>query len=553
MTASAITLRPYQAEAVAAVLAEFKRVRSTLLVLPTGAGKTATASEIIRRGYAAGRSILWLAHRQELIEQAATAIERASGCTVQVEMAERSEASDAPALFDRGSGRVVVASAQSMVRRLHKFPADSFDLIINDECHHAAAAGQTKILEHFGTAKRLGITATPERGDKKSLGKLFESVAYDLSLFDAIDGGWLVPIRQVRVDTDIDFSEVRTRAGDFAVSDLSEVMSRLDSLRAVSGPLVKHLGGRRQALVFCVDVGHTMLQAESIREAMRELGVDGRVEIVTGETPADARTEVFDAFRRGDVTVLVNCMIATEGTDLPTCSLIAMARPTKSRVLYSQMRGRALRPLPGLVDGLAAASARRAAIAASAKPYAVVLDFAGNFDRHEGGVCDSLDGLLDDDDPDADEVRTILKRGDTDDLMEAIRRARELRAGRDRAKLARDGDLFALFGIVRESDRWGREMTAKQREVLVPVVADSKREGDPLAGYDLRSASQAVSEIIRRRKAGLCNYKQARALVRWRVPVEVAAATSFVAASRLLDYAVSQKPRVSEWWASVAT
>lgn len=207
--------------------------------------------------------------------------------------------------------------------------------------------------------------------------------------------------------------------------------------------------------------------------------------------------------------------------------------------------------MPGIVDGPPTATERKAAIAASAKPDLLVLDFVGNFDRHEGSVCDALDGLLDDDDPDADEVRRILKRGDTDDLMEAIARARALRSGRDRAKLAKDGDLFALFGLVRESDRWGREMTVKQREVLAPMLADPKREGNPLVGYDLRSASQAISEVIRRKEAGLCNYKQARALVRWRVPVEVVERLSFVEASRLLDHVMSRKPTGAGWWASV--
>lgn len=541
-TEPAITLRPYQVAAVKAIYAEFRRQPSTLLVLPTGTGKTATAGEIVRAGYAAGRRILMLAHRAELITQTAATLGRMAGCEVQVEMAERAEASNAGSLFAAGTGRVVVASVQSIVRRLHRFPEDAFDLVIVDECHHATAVSYAKILTHFARAKLLGVTATPERGDKVSLSKVFASVAFDLTLADAITDGWLVPIRQVLVKTGIDFSAVRTRAGDFAASDLSEVMRQLDSLREASVALVRNLGPR-QALVFCVDVAHVVVQTESIREVMRETGVAGRVEMVVGETPSDVRESVFAAFRAGDVKVLVNCEIATEGTDLPSCDLVAMFRPTKSRTLYSQMRGRGLRPLPGCVDGVTEASDRRKAIAASPKPDLIVLDLVGNFDRHASDVVDCLDDLMDDDDPDAQEARRILARGDTDDLMKALEMARALRFGRDRARLACDGDFFAIFGIVRDSDRWGRKVTDKQRAALESADV-------PLVGIDRRSANQAISLMIERRYDGLATYKQARALVKWGVPLEVVESISFEAASRAMTNLQAQgwKPRDGSWW-----
>ena len=537
-------LRPYQADAVAAVFSEFRSTRSTLLVLPTGAGKTATAGDIIRRGVQAGRSILWLAHRHELIEQAAEAIERASGCVVQVEMAARSEASDGPSLFGReaGKGRVVVASVQSLTRRLARFPADSFDLIVVDEAHRAMAPSYQRILDHFATAKRLGLTATPERGDKKDLATIFETVAFDYSLLDAITDGWLVPIRRVEVEMNIDLSSVHTHAGDFNPSELSSVMTGLDALRDASLAIVKHLEGR-QALVFCVDVAHVLMQAESIREAMRAKFIDGRVECVHGETPPGVRDEIFASFRAGGVSVLVNCNIASEGTDLPTCSLVAMLRPTKSKTLFSQQRGRGLRALPGVVDGPRTPRERRAAIAASSKPDALVLDLAGNFGRHAGDVVDALDGLLEDDDPDAAEVRRILARRDTDDLLRAIELARASRFGRMREALARDGDFFAIFGIVREAHRWGREMTSAQRALL-------ERAEIPLVGVDFRGANQAITEIIRRREARLCTYKQARALVRARVPLMVVERASFAGAIEAITalMSASGRPVGDAWW-----
>ena len=539
-----ITLRPYQAAAVSAVFAEFKRVRSTMMVLPTGGGKTATAGEIIRRGYVAGRSILWIAHRHELITQAAEAIERATGCSVQVEMAERSDASSGTSLFDRGTGkgRVVVASIMSLVRRLARFPSDSFDLVIVDEGHRGAARSYTKILEHFTTAKRLALTATPERGDKKDLAKVFETVAFDYSLFDAINDGWLVPIRRVVIEIDIDLSSVHTRAGDFATNELSSVMTGLDALRGASDGIARHLGGR-QALVFCVDVAHVVMQTESLREVMREYGIQGRVEMVHGETPPDTRAEIFAAYRLGQVKVLVNCDIASEGTDLPTCSLVAMLRPTKSKTLFSQQRGRGLRALPGVVDGPPTAADRKSAIAASAKPDALVLDLAGNFDRHADEVVDALDGLISDDDPDAPEVKRILARGATDDLMKAIEMARALRLGRDREGLAKEGDFFAIFGLLREHDRTGREMTDAQLAFLA-------KSGIPTAGIDRRGASQAIAEIHRRRYKGLCNYKQAKVLVRAKVPLLVVERAPFAAATEAISRlsAAGWKLSSDAWW-----
>jgi superfamily II DNA or RNA helicase len=538
----AITLRPYQAEAVAAVFAAFKHGRSTLMVLPTATGKTKTASEVVRKGVAAGRSILWLAHREELIEQAAGDLKEATGIDPLIEMAEREDASRGGSLFAQSRGRVVVASVPSIHRRLARFERDAFDLVVLDESHRARGRTFAATMDYFETAKRLLITATPERGDKFSIRDLVDSVAYDLPLYDAINEGWLVPIRRLVIESDVDFSTIRSRGGDFVASDLSAVMSRLDVLRQASVSIVENLPDR-YGLVFCVDVAHAVCQTESLREVMRERGVAGRVEMVIGDTPKEERRAMFAAYRRREIAVLCGVDVFNEGTDLPPASLLAMLRPTKSQLLFNQQRGRGLRTMPGIVDGPATAALRKAAIAASSKPDLLVLDFVGNFERHVDSVVDSLDGLLDDDDPDAPEVRRILKRGDTDNLMEAIERARALRFGRDRARLAREGDFFAIFGLVRESHRWGKEMSPAQRAMLEKV-------GIPLVGVDQRGANQAITEIIRRRDARLCNYRQARVLVRARVPLHVIERSRFddssLAISRLS--AANYQLTGNTWW-----
>jgi superfamily II DNA or RNA helicase len=534
----AITLRPYQVEAKRAIYAEFRIHRSTLLVLATGLGKSVTLADIVADGLARGRSILVLAHRDELIEQLAGTIAAMTGIEVGMELGKRRDASRPSLLV--GRGRVIVSSVQTMRNRLDDIPSDAFDLVIIDESQHARAATYEQIIRHFG-GKLLGVTATPERGDKKGLGEVFESVAYDMGLLDGIAEGWLVSIRQKRCNVDLDLSCVRKRAGDLAKDQLAEVMESLDMLRKIAVPTVADLEGR-QALVFCVSVRHAELQAESIREVMRECGMVGEVACVTGDTPIAIRREMFARYRRGELRVLTGCDVFTEGTDLPTCSLGVMARPTMSRGLYMQMIGRTSRALPGVVDPWPTAAERKAAIAASAKPYALIIDFVDNSGKHDLVKATDLLGL-DDDDPDTKEAEKILARGVTDDLMKAIEMARALRFDRDRARLAREGDFFAIFGLVRETARWGRELSEKQRKLLA-------EKDIPLVGFDRRAANQAITEIIRRQNRKLCNYKQARVLVRARVPLHVVERSGFEDASAAISRlgAANWHPTGDSWW-----
>jgi superfamily II DNA or RNA helicase len=539
-----ITLRPYQVDARKAIYGEFRSVRSTLLVLPTGTGKTQVFASIVADGVRAGRRVLVLAHRDVLIEQAAKTIARAIDGEVGVEKGDRRDASEPAMLLVKGTGRVVVSSVQTMKRRLAKVPTDSFDLVIRDEAHHCRSDTDQSILAHFASAKILGVTATPNRGDKKALGEVFNSVAYDMSIADAIGEGWLVPVRQRAVDVpELDLSMVSRKRGDFDRNQLAEVMESLDMLRAVSVPTVKFLEGR-QALVFCVSVAHATLQAESIREVMRELGLAGEVASLDGSMPKSVQGDIVARFEAGQVRAVTSCDLITEGFDAPPCSLVVMARPTQSKALYLQILGRGTRTLPGVVDGpgTETAAMRRAAIAASAKPDMLVLDLVGNTGKHDMvHAADLLGG--DGEDQDVKEAEKILARGDTDDLMKAIELARSLRFGRDRAKLARDGDFFAIFGLVRETDRWGREMTPRQREVLA-------KSDVPLMGIDWRGANQAITETIRRRERGLCNYKQARVLVRARVPLLVVERASFDGASAAISRlgAANWHPTGDSWW-----
>lgn len=542
MTNSTIKLRPYQLEAKKAIYSEFRQHRSTLLVLATGLGKTVVFTSVIADGLAKGRRILVLAHRDELIDQAAKTIERVTGSAPGIEKGKHRDASKPARLFSEGEGVVVVSSVQTMIRRLGKIADDSFDLVIRDEAHHCVSPTDLAVLAHFAAAKVLGVTATPNRGDQKALREVFSSVAYDMNILDAIMEGWLVPVRTKHIaPKGLDLSMVRKSHGDFDRSQLAEVMESLDMLRSISVPTVESLEGR-QALVFCVGVRHATLQAESIREVMREAGIQGEVASLDGTAPDDVRKSTVARFHSGEIRVLVGCDLFTEGFDAPPASLIVMARPTQSKALYLQMLGRGTRPLPGVVDDplLTTPELRRAAIKASKKPDMLVLDLVGNTGRHDMiHASDLLGG--DDIDPDIAEAERILARGETDDLMEALEMARAARFGRDRARLARDGDFFAIFGIIKDSDRWCRPMSDKQMNVLT--------SGDiPTVGIDRRSANQAITEIIRRREHKLCNYKQARVLVRAKVPLEVIAEAGFSETIKAIGFLIEHKPKDGEWW-----
>lgn len=533
--------RDYQVDAKRAVYASLRRVRSTLLVMPTGTGKTILFSDIIADGVRAGRRMLVIAHRAELIEQAVAKIAAVAECEVAVEMGQARRDVSA----DGGTQPVVVASVRSLINRLDAFEVDAFDLIVIDEAHHAVATTYTTILQHFD-AKILGVTATPNRGDDVALRAVFDEVAFDMTLLDAIEDGWLVPIRQERVPTSIDLSACRRQRGDFNKADLERVMTELDILSEIAVPIVRH-AGERQALVFAVTVTHARLLAEALREALRAAGSVGVVGVVTGKTPPDERAELFRRFRAGELKIMVNVEVVTEGVDL-TVPVVAIVRPTQSRTLFMQMVGRGTRPLPRpgggtVVDDLPDARARREAISRSSKPHMLVIDFTTNSGRHALVDCmDLLGGKALEAGVELD-AREIVDRGETDDLIEALRLARARRARRDRELLARFDNIFALWNLpVPAADRWSRPSTPEQRERLI-------QEGVSPMNMDGRQAHAAILAIAERSRAGLSTYKQTRAVFRFGLPLEQLDELSRRTAAALLAVVREEKWRPpSGWW-----
>lgn len=415
------TLRDYQGEAIAAVRREFERSSSTVLVLPTGTGKTVVMAKLASEW--PGGNVLLLAHRIELLDQAQDKIGRELGYLPSVEQGLR--AVDLDCMWQ--GGHVLVGSVQTMCgdKRLEKFRAFPFDLIMVDECHHATAASYRKVIDYFRELnpglKVLGVTATPRRADNAALGTIFDSVAYELGINEAIAGGWLVPIEQEFVSVDgIDFSHVslgKNEVGesDLKASELEQVLVEEEALHALARPILEKAGSR-QALVFTAGVAHAHMLAAVLNRYR-----DGSAKAVDGTTLKTARKEIVDDFAAGKLQFLTNYGVFTEGFDVPPVALVAMGRPTKSVGLYTQMLGRGMRPLEGVVDGLPDAEARRDAIKASGKPSVLVLDFVGNSRHKLVSSVDVLGGNYD------VETRELAKRratGRSADVIEELEKAR---------------------------------------------------------------------------------------------------------------------------------
>lgn len=373
-------LRDYQDHSIKCIFHAFVQFVSTLLVLPTGCGKTVVFAELIRR--IQPQRVMVLAHRQELIAQAREKIMDISGVDVEIEMADMTAG---VSLYGRAP--VVVSTVQTQIsgpkgkERMTRFDPMEFGLLIIDEAHHAASSSYRRIIDHYQknpNLKVLGVTATPDRTDELALGEIFESVAFDYEIINAIHDGYLVPIDQQFVTVnDLDFSKVRTTAGDLNGADLAALMEQEKNMQEVAAASIQIIGTKR-TIVFTASVK----QSETLSNIFNRHRA-GMAGWVCGKTNKEARRALLDDFKTDRVQVVVNCGVLTEGYDNPGVEVIVMARPTKSRSLYSQMVGRGTRSLSGLIDGIETADARKAAIAESAKPSVLVVDFVGNSGRHK--------------------------------------------------------------------------------------------------------------------------------------------------------------------------
>lgn len=482
-------LRHYQQAAVRAAVEQLRTCRSTLITMPTGTGKTQVF--VSMAGLARGRTLI-LAHRDELVSQAAVRVAQMLGAErcPDVEKADR---------HARTSSRIVVGSVQTLHgKRLKAWSRDQFSLLIIDEAHHATASGYREVVNHFEAAKVVGVTATPDRTDAEALGQVFDSVAFSYELPQAITDGWLVRPKLFRVKLEhADLSGVHTRAGDLAANELEEQIGAEDVLREIATAILEEAGGRKT-------LAYTPLVRSAYRLAqiLCELAGGPVAKAVDGSTPADERRAILAGHDRGDFRVLCNCMVLTEGYDSPSVSCVAVARPTKSRSLYTQMVGRGLRLSPGKADCL-------------------ILDFGGCSRRLDlvgpedilGGdervVAEAKNKEPSDNPVDVMDELEAAQRDLTHRVEEADALARRQRArGPGKGLLSADVTERILGLEPSRGTPWSRPASERQIAALAHFGVDAS----DLVSRD--RASDLLDALIRRAKGGLATMKQIALLER---------------------------------------
>ena len=424
------TLRPYQQQARERIHAEWENGHTrTLLVLPTGTGKTIVFASVAADQVRAGDRVLILAHRGELLEQAADKLQRSTGL---VSAVEKADATCLNTWF-----RVVVGSVQTLQRtaRLERFSHDYFGTIIIDEAHHAITDGYRRILDYFGSAKVLGVTATPDRGDMRNLGEVFDSLAFEYKLTDAIKEGYLCRIMAQTIPLKLDISSVTMSGGDYAVGDLGTALDPY--LEQIAAEMAQRCKGRKTVVFLPL-----IKTSQKFRDLLNSHGF--RAAEVNGQS-AD-RKEVLADFDAGKYNVLCNSMLLTEGWDCPSVDCVVVLRPTKVRSLYSQMVGRGTRLSPGKSDLL-------------------LLDFLWMTDKHE--LCRPADLVCEDRAVARQMTENLAQTGCPEDIEKAAVQASEDVVAQREEALAKQLE----------------EQRRKKARLVDPLQYEMSIQAEDLAGY----------------------------------------------------------------------
>ncbi len=520
--------RPYQLEAIDGIHAAFREHQSTLLVLATGLGKTICFCDVAG-GYMSKGKVMILAHRAELLYQAQEKMVMVTGIEADLEMGEfhheNSFITDARAICSTIQTQCAGMGGKG---RMTKFDPMEFSLLIIDEAHHGAAVTYRRVIDYYTQnpdLKVLGVTATPDRLDELALGQIFQSVAYEYGILEGVQAAWLVPIMQHAVFVEgLDYSSVRTTAGDLNGADLAKVMEFEEALHGIASPTMEIIEDRK-TLVFAA----SLAQADRLTEIFNRHS-EGCARFVHGGTVGEDRRQMLRDYANKKFQILVNVGIATEGFDEPGIEVVVMARPTKSRSLYAQMIGRGTRALTGVLDGLDDEAARHAAIRASSKPSLEVIDFVGNAGKHrlittldilggkyedavvdlatelaqeksmkEGRCLDTLSELM------LAEAELLKRQKESD--AAAVRSVVKIRAKYSTAKI----NPFDIFDVMPERERaWNKERQPSEKQVAL-----LERNGVDISGLSFSHASQLIGTIIKRRDEDKCSFKQAKLLKRF--------------------------------------
>lgn len=449
--------RYYQAEAQAAVLRDWDSgIRRTLLSMATGTGKTIVfallAETLIRRG----ERILVLAHREELLNQAQDKINIATGLGCAVEKAEKTAIDE--------WYRITVGSVQTLMRpaRLEQFPRDYYDTIIIDEAHHTLADSYRRILAHFDKAKVLGVTATPDRGDMRNLGEVYESLAYEYPLIRAISDKYLCPIKAQTIPLNIDLNGIKTQAGDFKLGELDDALTPY--LNAIADEMVAYCKDRKTVVFLPL-----IATSQKMQGILNDRGF--RCGEVNHNSPD--RAEILQDFTAGHYDVLCNSMLLTEGWDEPSADCIVCLRPTKIRSLYAQIIGRGTRLFPG-------------------KDHLLLLDFLWHSERHS--LCRPANLVCDNQDL-ADKITEILAR-------------QENAAGRDLQEIIESGQAEVVAEREKQLAKKLAEQKARKRALVDPLQFSMSIRAEDIADYapvfGSEMAPPSAAQIKMLEKAGIC-------------------------------------------------
>lgn len=485
-------LRPYQIQAKDAVLSEWSEGhRKTLLVLPTGTGKTVVFAKVVEDRVNNGGRALVLAHRGELLSQAADKIMDASGMACALEKAESTSlGSNMP---------VTVGSVQSLAqpKRLARFPRDYFTDIVVDEAHHCLSNSYQRVLAHFPKANILGVTATPDRGDMKNLGQFFDSKAYEYTMPQAIRDGYLCPIKAQMIPLELDISGVKVTSGDFSSGEIGSALEPY--LDQIAREMTHYCKGRKTVVFLPLIQTSQKFCAILNCYGLRAAEVNGN---------SENRAEVLRDFENGRYDVLCNSMLLTEGWDCPAVDCVVVLRPTKVRSLYQQMVGRGMRLFPD-------------------KEHLLLLDFLWMSERHD--LC-RPSALIS---KDADIAKRIdqqmVDSSDGIDLIDAEEQAeRDVLAEREEALVKELAEMRKRKRKLVDPLQYALSIAAEDLVGYVPTFAwemapPSARQLDFLekrgifaeSVENMGKASLLIDRLVRRQEEGLATPKQIRCLERY--------------------------------------
>lgn len=485
-------LRPYQVEAKNAVLSEWDAGhRKTLLVLPTGTGKTVVFSKVVADRVGKGRRALVVAHRGELLDQAADKLKSVCGLSAAVEKAESTG-------FGSDS-LVTVGSVQSLCRdeRLARFPQDYFSEIVVDEAHHCLSDSYQKVLNHFPKANVLGVSATIDRNDKKDLGQFFDSIAYEYTLPSAIRDGYLCPVKAQMIPLELSLEGVGVSNGDYNAGEIGHALEPyLDQIAQV---MTKYCHGRK-TVVFLPLIKISQNFCEKLnRYGLKACEVNGN---------SRDRAEVIERFENGEFEVLCNSMLLTEGWDCPAVDCIVVLRPTKVRSLYQQMVGRGMRLSPG-------------------KDHLLLLDFLWLTERHD--LCRPSSLLCKDEEVKKKIDERLAKDDGVYDLVETEElAAKDVLAEREAALAAELAAMRKRKAKLVDPLQYMMSIAAEDLVNYVPTFAWEmapasekqlqfleKRGILPDSIENAGKAKLMIDRLIRRQEEGLATPKQIRLLERY--------------------------------------